>query len=120
MSIIVGFTALLVALVAMWMVGEVTKRQNNQNDAFLKAHVKGIKDAIDKANSALTESNRVLAALHVRVEALEAESLAVKAAQDNAREILANLEKSNREKIAAQPQRQPSSKSAAIADRNVA
>lgn len=97
----IGFFALFVALVGLWLNSETLKKVDAGNEALVKSHIKAVKDA-------LVESNKAVNALAIRVAALEKELAAAKAAQAKARETLAGIER--RAKSQPQPQQDPAAK----------
>jgi len=102
-ALILGSASLFIALLALWLVGEATHRKNNHNDAFVKAHVRGINANIDKLTVSLMESKNTIDRLSMRVELLESEIKARKSARADSMETLAGLEKSVHARNEGQP-----------------
>ncbi len=92
MAVIIGFVALFVSLIALWMVSESAKKMSAQNESFIKAHIKGVRDTLDETRKALAKSNKEVAQLITRIDDIEVDVQHFRTARDNARKTLSKLD----------------------------
>ncbi len=100
MAVIIGFTGLFVALMALWFASEALKEVRNRNQMLQKAQTSQLSSALEKNNKAVNDLNERMKTLANQVRDLQ-EARAV------SQETLAKLEKSkprqNRDTVAAEP-----------------
>jgi septal ring factor EnvC (AmiA/AmiB activator) len=115
MALVVGFTGLFVALLALWFASEALKEVRNRNQMLQKAQT-------TQVSSALEKSNKVVSGLNERVKTLANQVSCLQEARAVSQETLAKLQTSkprqNRESVAAEPS-QAVARSARV-DSNVA
>ncbi len=58
MALILGGLALVIALIAMWLVGDARRMITGRNTEFLQAHIKPIKDAATENRHELNEHKK--------------------------------------------------------------
>ncbi len=100
MAVIIGFTGLFVALMALWFASEALKEVRNRNQMLLQAQTSQLSSALEKNNKAVNDLNERMKTLANQVRDLQ-EARAV------SQETLAKLETSkprqNQESVAAEP-----------------
>jgi len=95
MSLILGFTSLFVAFIALWFASEALKGAGKGSQALIRAQTAKFAEAIG-------ETNRVVNAINERVERLEKEVADISEGKTAARKALADLERRNRADKAAE------------------
>ena len=115
MAMVVGFTGLFVALLALWFASEALKEVRNRNQMLQKAQT-------TQVSSALEKSNKTISGLNERMKALANQVRGLQEARSVSQETLAKLQTSkprqNRESVAAEPSQAVAR--SARADSNVA
>ena len=59
-SIIIAILAFFIAMVALWLTSETAKKIENQNEKFVRAHVKTLREELREMDKKLDKTSRMM------------------------------------------------------------
>lgn len=71
LATIIAFLALFIAFVALWLVSDVLKKVETQNEKFVRAHIATLREELRGLDATLAKSNNAIKSLEGHVSGVD-------------------------------------------------